>query len=493
MSIDVDYQFFKKSLRKEFKKTTKIILKLQEYDGNVLRDFLALYIPYNAVFYNLVIMQKGSSLRIQTNYLFKLELSKILNFNLAMGPKHIIKILKKEKVDLETINRLKLVLYIKLFQGIFSHVDENYNLAFQSFRWCLQFIAYSKRAKLFTTIQGEQIWKFYELCELFVSLLCCHCFLIDLKENKELVGDNLKNFIKRQNSGCSHDFDLNEEKKSLQWHRTLDEIDVIDALYCTSFDSMDKCTLEFSKANENFVLSQFFQHCAEIEEMLAILKSKIWECESDEFGFKIGLLINNNHMNEMIQKNILSITFKLDKDPQIICCLNKILQGLLLSSGVQFKVIQFFYVLKLYYMQDDESSEETPSRMDKLTIECLTIVENLIDACDNPDEVSDFQLPKVLLTSMQGKLLVAEKTFEGDDASETIDGYHPHIYQFKHPKILIDKMKSKFKEKLHLDSFQDQETDDYWIEYWKYCYQDNIGNIPETLSYAYEAFIEAGT
>lgn len=59
MNIDVDYQIFKKSLRKEFKKTTKIILQLQEYDGNILRDFLALYMPYNAVFYNLNIMQKG--------------------------------------------------------------------------------------------------------------------------------------------------------------------------------------------------------------------------------------------------------------------------------------------------------------------------------------------------------------------------------------------------------------------------------------------------
>ena len=48
MNIDVDYQIFKKSLRKEFKKTTKIILQLQEYDGNILRDFLALYMPYNA-------------------------------------------------------------------------------------------------------------------------------------------------------------------------------------------------------------------------------------------------------------------------------------------------------------------------------------------------------------------------------------------------------------------------------------------------------------
>lgn len=89
--------------------------------------------------------------------------------------------------------------------------------------------------------------------------------------------------------------------------------------------------------------------------MLAILRGNIWECECDVFGPRIGLLVDSNHMNETIQKNILSITFKLKNDPQIICCLNKILEGLLLSSGVQFKVIQFFYVLKLYYMQDNDT------------------------------------------------------------------------------------------------------------------------------------------
>ncbi|CAI4046464.1 Ady4p SKDI_12G2600 [Saccharomyces kudriavzevii IFO 1802] len=487
MNIDIDYQTFKKNLKKEFKKATETILKLQEYDGNLLRDFLALYIPYHAIFYNLVIMRKGSSLRIQTNRLLKEELSKILNFNLAMGPKHIMKILKKDKLNPETVNKLKLVLYIKLFQGVFGHIDKNYNLAFQSFRWCLQFIAYSKRTRLFG-IANDQIGKLYEICEIFVSLLCCRCFLVDLKENESLVGDNLRIFIKRQNSACTHDFDSNEEKKSLQWHWALDEIDVIDALYCASFDAMDKCTLEFSKVNENFVLSQFFQYCAEIEEMLAILRSKIWECECDESGLKIGLLMNHDHMNEMIQKNILSMTFKLDNDPQIICCLSKILQGLLLSSGVQFKVIQFFYVLKLYYMQVDESPAS--SDMDKLTMECLSTVENFIDACDNPDEVTDFQLPKVLLTSMQGQLLVAERAVEDNDAPVPFDDCHPHIYQFKHPKIVIDKMKTKFREKLHLDSSKALEADDYWIEYWKYCYQDNIGNLPDTLSYVYEAFVD---
>ncbi|QHS74950.1 Ady4p [Saccharomyces paradoxus] len=490
MNIDFDYQAFRKSLRKEFKKAVKAILNLQEYDGDLIRDFLALYIPYHVVFYNLAVMKKGSSLRIQTNRLLKEALSKISNFNLAMGPKHIIKIMKKGKVDPETVNKLKLVLYIKLFQGVFGHVDKNYNLAFQSFRWCLQYIAYSKRTRLFASIADVQIRNFYELCGLFVPLLCCHCFLVDLKENETLVGDNLKNFIKRQNPNYSHGLDLNEEKKSLQWHWSLDEIDVIDALYYAAFDAMDKFTLKFSKVNENFVLSQFFEYCAEIEEMLAILRSEIWECECDVFGPRIGLLVDIDHMNETIQKNILSITFKLKNDPQIISCLNKVLEGLLLSSGVKFKVIQFFYVLKLYYMQNDEYSFETSSEMDKLTIECLSIIENLIDACDNPDEVTDFQLPKVLLTAMQGKLLVAEKISEDNDGSESPDNYHPRTYQFKHPRIIIDKMKSKLKQKLRLDSSKDPETDDYWIEYWKYCYQDNIGNLPNILSRVYETFID---
>lgn len=60
-------------------------------------------------------------------------------------------------------------------------------------------------------------------------------------------------------------------------------------------------------------------------------------------------------------------------------------------------------------MQDNEYTFEASSEMDKLTIECLCIIENIIDACDNPDEVTDYQLPKVLLTAMEGKLLVAEK------------------------------------------------------------------------------------
>ena len=94
MNKDVDYQTFKKSLRKEFKKAVKTILNLQEYNGDLIRDFLALYIPYHVVFYNLSIMKKGSPLRIQTNNLLKEALAKILNFNLAMGPKHIINIYK---------------------------------------------------------------------------------------------------------------------------------------------------------------------------------------------------------------------------------------------------------------------------------------------------------------------------------------------------------------------------------------------------------------
>lgn len=490
MNKDVDYQTFKKSLRKEFKKAVKTILNLQEYNGDLIRDFLALYIPYHVVFYNLSIMKKGSPLRIQTNNLLKEALAKILNFNLAMGPKHIIKIMKKDKADPETMNKLKLVLYIKLFQGVFGHVDKNYNLAFQSFRWCLQFIAYSKRTRLFASIADEQIGDFYELCELFICMLCCHCFLIDLKENEALVGNNLKKFIKRQNPNYSHGFDLNEETKSLQWHWSLDEVDVIEALYCVAFDAMDKITLKFSKVNENFVFSQFFQYCAEIEEMLAILRGKIWECECDVFGPRIGLLVDSNHMNETIQKNILSITFKLKNDPQIICCLNKILEGLLLSSGVQFKVIQFFYVLKLYYMQDNEYTFEASSEMDKLTIECLCIIENIIDACDNPDEVTDYQLPKVLLTAMEGKLLVAEKISEDNDCSESLDDYHPRTYQFRHPRIIIDKMKTKLKQKLRFDSPKDPETDDHWIEYWKYCYQDNIGNLPDILSRIYQTFTD---
>lgn len=488
--MDFDYQTFSKSSRKEFKKAVKTILNLQEYDGDLMRNFLALHIPYHVLFYDLAIMKKRSPLRIQTNHLLKEALSKILNFNLSMGPKHIIKILKKEKVDPETTRKLELVLYIKLFQGVFAHIDKNYNLAFQSFRWCLQFIAYSKKARLFASIADEKIRNFFELCELFVSLLCCHCFLVDLKENETLVGNNLSNFIKRQNTNYSHDFELNEEKRSLQWHWSLDEIDVIEALYCAAFDAMDRFSLKLSKINENFVLSHFFQCCAEIEEMLAILRSKIWECECDAFGPRIGLLVNSDHINEAIQKNILSITLKLKNDPQIICCLNKILESLLLSPGVQFKVIQFFYVVKLYYMQDDEFSSETPSETDNLTIECLSVVENLIDACESPDEVSKFRLPRMLLTTIQGKLLVAEKVSEDNDSSESLDNYHPHIYQFKHPRIIIDKMKSKLKEKLHLDSSKDLETDDYWIEFWKYCYEDNIGNLPDILLCIYEAFID---
>lgn len=79
--------------------------------------------------------------------------------------------MKKDKADPETMNKLKLVLYIKLFQGVFGHVDKNYNLAFQSFRWCLQFIAYSKRTRLFASIADEQIGDFMNFANYLYP--CC--------------------------------------------------------------------------------------------------------------------------------------------------------------------------------------------------------------------------------------------------------------------------------------------------------------------------------
>lgn len=394
--------------------------------------------------------------------LIEKELDEIHSPELNNGPKYVFMIIKEESFHHKRTLEVILIMIKICFQSYKLFIENNYLEAFHNFRWILQFIYYIRKLKIL------ELNAFLQETERGISILCAICYINDCKNS----GDKWLTY------------------SSLKTH--LDEPSVLEALLLGIIDTTSQQYLYIQNLKDKYVISKFFQNLGYIYEAISLFKGKLCEYEFDNSKLNIALKVDNALLNEMVLKYIISMTMKLEGDPELILCCNKIIQAVILYGGIRIETLAFFIKLRDFYLH---STKDNPNLNESreiskytLTGDCLNLAISMIKEYENfRNDICPIYLPENLLQTINGSVIQVEEVPQNQTPFNNEENSNINVLM----KTIKFKVKTKWYAKTHrLEEINnsEQDTGKLWIDFWWRCMNDNNDNIPPEARNMYNNF-----
>ncbi|CCF59589.1 hypothetical protein KAFR_0H01790 [Kazachstania africana CBS 2517] len=381
-----------------------------------------------------------------------------------LHPKYIYKILKEEKSSPKLYDKILFILFLKGFQSYLYYIDGQPQEGFISCRWYLQMISYLRKLKL------NKLDIILSETERWFSILCAKCLIYAAR----MVGPKWFTY------------------ESLS--STLDEAGILQGLLYNILTCTEASQMRYENNFDRNLISQFFESIGDIEEGIAIFNGKLSiyteiddDNEEKNSACNFGTKPDKNAIEEMINKYVIAITFKIEGDPSILRCLEKIIQGLLLYGGIHMEALIFFLSLKEFYCKRVGNEENADAKEScyygyDFFEECSSLVRTIIEDWQTLQvqyNIATIHLPQILLKSVNGTLILVDELKDQINTQNSCNA-----------KLL---KKWKAKSNWHhgfpknITQLRDRCDDDecelgaYWINLWKSCTIEHNGEICSEL------------
>lgn len=332
----------------------------------------------------------------------KLNLDIINYSDIVLGatPKYLAKVLSKELDTEAVLIKVSLVIFTKGIYGISYYYDGDYVNGFSTFRWALKFLYNIDRIPI---VRNNLDFSDYEK---FYGLLCAKCLVLD---------------------GIRSGLDWYTHEPI---HCNIDETSILQGILYGIVKKTNYQDMQYGNRNEQNKLSTYFQLLGDLMEGISIFGGKFVEYENIQNTSNIALKIDQNAIDDMVTKYIISVSLKIPGDPSIVYCFNKIIQGIILYGEVDINILTYFNRLKLYYSKftyrnlygDSINDNQLDADKSDLTEECILFSDNVIKewkAMNAGHHVGVFLLPSMLLRTIGGSLIMVDELISRPPKYET--------------------------------------------------------------------------
>ncbi|EDO16631.1 hypothetical protein Kpol_529p11 [Vanderwaltozyma polyspora DSM 70294] len=464
-----EYEEVRAAFIKEIDDIALSIHEMQKYDQEVFLRTLCLLFNFCPADLLEILFKRDSIIRDKIEVIIGKELLKNLSFDLRMEAKFIAWCFHKN-VSSQNNNSSNnignsddLIMFILLSKGLqayFCFYDGNYRKAMWFSKWCVQFLYFIKKYN----VNIQEKYEFLSDAERFFAILCAKCVSITFSRK-------------------SYHLQLYQVANP-----KIDENSTLKALTVSILENTDPEIMTHCNARDKLVLCNIFDSLASIQSKLAIFEGSLIQYQSEENMFyEIGIRTSREYTKEMIRKYIISSTLRPTGDPNIIDQLNNILVGLILYGGIHVEIVTVFHNIRNYYCEvfnEDLNILYSHSEYN----ECLKGIDKIVEEWEKIKSIclpKTIQLPQVLLQNLQNSIIIVDHVL-----SPTSKERKHEVIQFF--KSLKSKLKHKFTDKIFIE---DEDSDILWnmgvemIKYWEECYLDNVGPLPNEVSYTLHNFV----
>lgn len=373
--------------------------------------------------------------------------------------------------------KTEFILITQCLMGYWHYHNKQYTDAFDCFRWCLKLISYLEENQQRRRKRRKRLLKHKLLSpnltilnevELFCSVHCSYCLIQDGK-----INNNFQWLKVRNNNGCTMDETIISEGSLFGIMKAFDPDRINYEIY----------HIQRHKSTEILeTLTDLLYH-------MAVLNSETREYVTKKVGnkYKVGLWVNDQSLAEIIEKYIIVIASKLKGDPSVVRSLVKLIKCIILYGGIKYKVLQFFYVLYLYYTNNLHKKYQP--RQIILENQCLSFADDLNKFMINNSDILPSQqtkfLPQFLIINKTKKLVMVDQIQRKTSRRKVIGPQKStHRLQLK----LVEKWNKHISSSRKV-SESNTYTGDTWVENWKNIYFEKPeGDIDNSVIKIYEDF-----